>query len=549
MSSDKILLKHVGGSTLQGSEQQFDKMLISLGRNPDNDVVFDRDQDRMVSGRHAEIFIENGKLHIRDLGSTNGTFINDVRITSARRLSRGDIVRLGDSGAELQARLLDAGMSSMPSMPSSISETPKKYVGEHTLRRVVMDAVLQERSSNRVKIAALAGGILLVGVLGVIFFWKGQRDLSQKSDQFAALEDEVQKTRNTVDELAQASEKNLRDSLTHYDEEIRSLKGQVGDREKEFGRKMLEVQSRIQSLDELRKNQSLSKEQREALEKEIEGKLVRLKEEFKKSEDALRKASRAESKWPELVDGYEESMFLVVGEDPGRKVLGTGTAFIIRENGLLATNAHVVRMLLQMPTQIVIQNKTGKPFKVKRAVAHPSYNGVTSPDVGLIEFDAKDQRFRPFVLATNDELKELRIGAHLGTLGYPGELQSQYFSSYDRAKQQFKTVQATFKQGWVGRITNYKLEQDLFALSRFIQHSASLTKGTSGSPMFTVDGKVMAVMASVYQFEYAAPAAGKESSDPKDAKLEPVQQQASAAEIGWAIRIDELRDFWRETGW
>ena len=51
--------------------------------------------DPEVSRRHATIRSADGSLAIEDLGSTNGTFVNDERITSVTVLRDGDSVRLG----------------------------------------------------------------------------------------------------------------------------------------------------------------------------------------------------------------------------------------------------------------------------------------------------------------------------------------------------------------------------------------------------------------------------------------------------------------------
>ncbi len=52
-------------------------------------------RSQKVSHRHAEIYSDRG-LKIRDLGSTNGTFLNGRRIRTPRRLADGDVIRFGD---------------------------------------------------------------------------------------------------------------------------------------------------------------------------------------------------------------------------------------------------------------------------------------------------------------------------------------------------------------------------------------------------------------------------------------------------------------------
>jgi hypothetical protein len=65
---------------------------IIIGRMAGSDVVV---SDSEVSRRHASITWERGQPVIRDLGSTNGTFVNGVRITAPRALRDGDTVGLG----------------------------------------------------------------------------------------------------------------------------------------------------------------------------------------------------------------------------------------------------------------------------------------------------------------------------------------------------------------------------------------------------------------------------------------------------------------------
>jgi len=52
--------------------------------------------DQTISRRHAELTPDNGKWYIRDLHSSNGTFVNGIRVTTERRLLKpGDQIRTG----------------------------------------------------------------------------------------------------------------------------------------------------------------------------------------------------------------------------------------------------------------------------------------------------------------------------------------------------------------------------------------------------------------------------------------------------------------------
>jgi pSer/pThr/pTyr-binding forkhead associated (FHA) protein len=63
----------------------------SIGRGTQNDIVIDSEQ---ASRLHAVIDVEPAFVTIRDLGSRNGTFVDDVRIES-QVLAHGDTIRLG----------------------------------------------------------------------------------------------------------------------------------------------------------------------------------------------------------------------------------------------------------------------------------------------------------------------------------------------------------------------------------------------------------------------------------------------------------------------
>ena len=64
-----------------------------IGRRPDLELSL---ASRVVSGVHAELIEMSGVLCLRDLGSTNGTFVNGRRISNDTLLSEGDWVEVGD---------------------------------------------------------------------------------------------------------------------------------------------------------------------------------------------------------------------------------------------------------------------------------------------------------------------------------------------------------------------------------------------------------------------------------------------------------------------
>lgn len=65
---------------------------LRVGRAADSALIL---LDPSISRRHAEFVLRDGLLHVRDLASTNGTFIGEKRVEQAT-LKLGDYIRLGD---------------------------------------------------------------------------------------------------------------------------------------------------------------------------------------------------------------------------------------------------------------------------------------------------------------------------------------------------------------------------------------------------------------------------------------------------------------------
>ena len=77
-----------------GHEFVLVKDVVLLGRSDPCDIVI---ADPLVSRRHSQISCDGSYCTIEDLSSTNGTFVNDQRLTQPRVLRSGDRVRVADS--------------------------------------------------------------------------------------------------------------------------------------------------------------------------------------------------------------------------------------------------------------------------------------------------------------------------------------------------------------------------------------------------------------------------------------------------------------------
>ncbi|HUH16207.1 MAG TPA: FHA domain-containing protein [Gaiellaceae bacterium] len=78
-----------------GEEVPVDSMPVAIGRGGQNEVPLDGDE--FASAQHARFESKRDGLWVEDVGSTNGTFVNGARVTTPRRLTKGDIVRVGQT--------------------------------------------------------------------------------------------------------------------------------------------------------------------------------------------------------------------------------------------------------------------------------------------------------------------------------------------------------------------------------------------------------------------------------------------------------------------
>lgn len=72
---------------------------LRIGRS---DACQLRIEDTYLSSFHARIFRRDGSWYVEDLGSTNGTYLNQRKVTAPAELRAGDRVKLGKTTLELR---------------------------------------------------------------------------------------------------------------------------------------------------------------------------------------------------------------------------------------------------------------------------------------------------------------------------------------------------------------------------------------------------------------------------------------------------------------
>lgn len=72
---------------------------LTIGRVENNGFQI---PEGSISGRHCEVRLKEGKVYVKDLGSTNGTFIGGKKVNSEALLRPGKILRLGQVEIRLE---------------------------------------------------------------------------------------------------------------------------------------------------------------------------------------------------------------------------------------------------------------------------------------------------------------------------------------------------------------------------------------------------------------------------------------------------------------
>jgi S1-C subfamily serine protease len=427
-----------------GHRDVFDKSYVGIGRHPMSDLRFDAEHDIDASTRHAAIVRSGDGWAIRDLGSTNGTFVNGERLTADRPLQDGDTLRFGVHGPEVVFRILrEEEEVVMPAVqlppaparteteglpvtprprrepPDTLRRTdaspPPETPAGHSKTAVLRAEISQQRS--RLQALGIILGMILIGALAVVY-WQG-RERNQ------AVTTVQQRAESLEVELAQ-----LRALQAMTDSAKAALATQLAAERDPARRASLEAQL---------------------------GTVTR-------RSAAIQQARGVD--YTAIRDRNDRAIAVIYVRFADTTQMWTGTAFSVSTDGRMLTNRHIVQNSAgEHPRDIAIQFSGSRDVLPARLVR-------VAPDADLAVLQLESQGPFPAVAGLDESGTQTADGAPIALIGFPGGADG---TSVPRSK--LVTGSVTRAAG------DSVLELDAFSGT-----------GASGSPIFGRDGRVVGVL-------------------------------------------------------
>ena len=142
---------------LEAADDQAQSVIVDrdmlVGRHQDADVVL---QAADVSRRHAGLLLKDNALWVQDLNSSNGTFINDVRIAVETEVQNGDSLRFASVKYTAEVAMVEVVQ---PIIPEVVAEPEKVIVAETVVEQVISEpekTVIEEVVAPEVLVAEVA---------------------------------------------------------------------------------------------------------------------------------------------------------------------------------------------------------------------------------------------------------------------------------------------------------------------------------------------------------------------------------------------------------
>ncbi|MBL8976788.1 MAG: trypsin-like peptidase domain-containing protein [Gemmatimonadetes bacterium] len=442
-----------------GQTDVFSQAHLSIGRHPQSELRFDADQDLDVSSRHASVTLVGEFYILRDLGSTNGTFVNGKKLTGDHMLATRDVIRFGPSGPQVEFTAIgdprpapgpapaakpdgtvvfgQQPAAPPPPPPPQLSpeqlRSPRRTPGPGTQTKVRMEVRRQTKGLRTTTIGLFA----LLVVLSGAYLWQVRAADQALADQRRALLGQVDSLMQEIGAIAQGNE-GLRaalDSSQAEAERLRQLLANAPDEDR-----MAELRARLEQA--LRQQRSL--------------------------------AGAASVDARGIAAANRDAIALVFVEFPDGRVI-TGTAFAVRSDpngGLLITNKHVV-----VDSNGTVASRLGVVFEGSRQNFRADLVRV-SPDADVALIRASVHRGFPVVKSLADSGRVVEVGEPSAVLGFPLGLDLAGGRDWSQIG-----VASTLTLGTVSR-----------TLPDLVQLDSYGAQGASGSPIFDRNGNVVAVL-------------------------------------------------------
>src|SRR5437764_10801561 len=202
------LLRILNGS-LESQEIELSPDPMTIGRASACNI---RIADAGVSSKHAKIWCEDGQYFLMDLGSTNGTFVND-RDVDREQLKDGDVITFGMTRASFAGDVPKVRIS--PARQQRAAAAPEGIVTDEPRRGSPFRP--EVKTSDEVEIATLRGK--------VAFFEEENRKLKALVKQ---VQDQVA---HEAAASARADAEKIRSLLKQRDEDLKGLRKQLDEKE------------------------------------------------------------------------------------------------------------------------------------------------------------------------------------------------------------------------------------------------------------------------------------------------------------------------------
>ncbi len=442
-----------------GAERNFTNKVVRIGRAPDNDIVLDANHDREASGYHAELRREGNAWIVVDLGSRNGTFVGAERV-ERRQLVSGDEIALGSKGPRIRIELgFGVKGAEDDAKPQMFKPETVASVLHPMQPAAVASPQMAPAAGARIGQRTLAAMVSAAVNAASARMRPGRTTeinaiVERKVSEATASQRHTAYVLGAVLIVALGALGGLIYWTTRSQDDIQRLREELAQMPPEDPRRK-EIETRLGTLHPA--NASLGRN---------------------------------------LYDRSRKGIFmLAIGSE------GFCTAFAVRPS-MLATNARCIHEARSRSGSVKAIENEGRgevKFDVIEMRPHPSYrqgdtNNIT-PDVGVVII--RGRAAMVLEMATKKELAESSAGDDVYVIGFPDRLMD------------VSNPAATFLAAHIGRVTGAAGRPVPYKDNWLVQHDASSTRGTTGSPVFDGQGKVIAINAGEYLEEGEQKIAGR----------------------------------------